>query len=431
MTAASTAVEPLPADTELRLASFTELVATAIANADSRSALARLADEQAALRRVATLVAEGAQPAEVFAAVGREVIGLLDAQTAAIARLEDDGTYTIVASSGITTVALPVGGRHVPSPGWVVNAVIETRKSARKDNYNTASGDIPAVIRDLGVNSSVATPIVVEGALWGVVIVGTDSDRFPDGTERRLEEFTELAATAIANASSRSELAASRARVVAASDETRRRIERDLHDGTQQRLVSLSFKLRLAESTVPPELEEARQTMDGVVGELNRVIEELREIARGIHPAILSEGGLGPAMRTLARRSAIPVELGNLIEHRLPEPIEVAAYYVVSEALTNAAKHANASCVRVETAVHDGSLRLSIHDDGHGGADPAQGSGLVGLRDRVEAVGGSIVIESPRGEGTHIVVQLPLEPDFATGESKDASPAETPASSSS
>jgi PAS domain S-box-containing protein len=431
MTAASTAAEPLPADTELRLASFTELVATAIANAESRAALARLADEQAALRRVATLVAEGVQPAEVFAAVGQEVIGLLDAQNAAIARLEDDGTYTIVANSGITTVALPVGSRHAPAPGWVVNAVVETRRSARRDNYDTASGDIPAAISDLGVNSSVAAPIVVEGALWGVVIVGTSLDRFPDGTEQRLEEFTELAATAIANASSRSELAASRARIVAASDETRRRIERDLHDGTQQRLVSLSFKLRLAESSIPAELDEARQTMDGVVGELNRVIEELREIARGIHPAILSEGGLGPAMRTLARRSAIPVELGNLIEHRLPEPIEVAAYYVVSEALTNAAKHANASHVQVETAVRDGSLRLSIDDDGHGGANPAQGSGLVGLRDRVEAVGGSIEIDSPRGEGTHIVVQLPLETDFATNESKDASRPETPASRSS
>jgi signal transduction histidine kinase len=263
--------------------------------------------------------------------------------------------------------------------------------------------------------------------MWGIVAIGTVRERFPDATEHRLEEFTALAATAIANAESRSELAASRVRIVAASDETRRRIERDLHDGTQQRLVSLSLELRLAESSVSPELGNTRATIRRVAGELTQVIDELREISRGIHPAILSEGGLGPALRTLARRSAIPVELGAVIEHRLPEPIEVAAYYVASEALTNAAKHASASHVEVEAAVRDSSLLLSIRDNGVGGANPAVGSGLIGLRDRVEALGGSIEINSPPGRGTHVAVQLPLELDLTVEESNETRSAPVPA----
>jgi signal transduction histidine kinase len=365
---------------------------------------------------VATLVAEGVQPAKVFSALGEEVNGLLDAQSATIARFEDDGTFTVVANCGTTSDALAVGTRRRPEPGWVVTFVMETGRPARRDNHAIPSERIPAVIRDLGIRSSVGAPIVVEGALWGVVTVGTEHGRFPDDTEQRLEEFTELAATAIANAESRSELAASRARIVAASDETRRRIERDLHDGTQQRLVSLSLQLRSAEASVPAELEETRATFGQVAGELNEVIDELREIARGIHPAVLSEGGLGPALRTLARRAGIPVELGVVVDHRLPEPIEVAAYYVVSEALTNVTKHANASRVDVEAATRDGSLRLSIRDDGVGGADPAGGSGLIGLRDRVEALGGSVEISSPPGRGTHVAAQLPLALDLSVDE---------------
>jgi signal transduction histidine kinase len=228
-------------------------------------------------------------------------------------------------------------------------------------------------------------------------------------SEERLEKFTELVATAIANAEYRAELAASRRRIVAASDEARRRIERDLHDGIQQRLVSLGLELRLAESSVPTELEEARTTIARVAHGLNLSLDELREISRGIHPAILAEGGLRPALRTLARRSTVPVELNGEIDHRLPEPVEVAAYYIVSEALTNATKHANASRVDIEASTQDGSLRLSIRDDGIGGADPARGSGLVGLADRVEALGGSIRVGSRPGDGTHITVELPLE----------------------
>jgi signal transduction histidine kinase len=230
----------------------------------------------------------------------------------------------------------------------------------------------------------------------------------PDG-EDRLEKFAEIVATAIANAENRAKLAASRRRIVAASDDARRRIERDLHDGTQQRLVSVGLALRAAETNVPPDRSDLRAELSQISAELLDAIAELQELSRGIHPAILSSGGLGPALRTLARRAMIPVGLDVTADTRLPEPIEVAAYFVVSEALANATKHAQASQIDVSVALRNARLLLSIRDDGVGGADPGQGSGLVGLHDRVEALGGTIRIESPPGAGTLLVVALPLE----------------------
>jgi signal transduction histidine kinase len=288
--------------------------------------------------------------------------------------------------------------------------VWRTGWSARvdEDQWSNVSDPVADRLRELGIRSMVASPIVVEGRLWGVVAASSRRGPFPAGTAGRLADFTELVATAVGNAESQAELAASRTRIVAAADETRRRIERDLHDGTQQRLVSLGLELRLAQGMVPAELRELETEIGKVADELKGVIEDLREIARGIHPAILSEGGLGPALRTLARRAAIAVELEVAVMARLPEPIEVAAYYVVSEALTNATRHARASVVCVAVEERDGSLHLSIRDDGVGGADPARGSGLIGLRDRAEALGGSIEVSSPPGEGTLILVQLPL-----------------------
>jgi signal transduction histidine kinase len=229
------------------------------------------------------------------------------------------------------------------------------------------------------------------------------------GAEARMAQFTELVATAVANADSRAELTASRGRVVAAADETRRRIERDLHDGTQQRLVSLALELRAAEAEVPTELVEVRtqlaQTAEGLAG----ATAELQEISRGIHPAILSRGGLTPALRTLARRSSVPVELDSRIKGRLPDGVEVAAYYVVSEALTNAAKHAQASVVQIAVQAEDSTVELVVRDDGLGGADPRRGSGLIGLRDRVEALGGTIEITSNAGNGTSVLAKIPIE----------------------
>jgi signal transduction histidine kinase len=242
-----------------------------------------------------------------------------------------------------------------------------------------------------------------------MISAGSTGDQpLPSDTELRLADFTDLLATAIANAEHRAEIAASRARIVAAADDTRRRIERDLHDGAQQRLVSLGLELRAAQAEVPPALERLEGGLARVAEGLASVQDELREFARGIHPAILAEGGLGPALRTLARRSAIPVELDIRSETRPAEGVEVAAYYIVSEALTNASKHARASVVRVELEAHDGTVRLCIRDDGAGGADPARGSGLVGLKDRVEALGGTIAIRSPPGVGTSLDVELPL-----------------------
>jgi signal transduction histidine kinase len=238
---------------------------------------------------------------------------------------------------------------------------------------------------------------------------------YPPDTEAQIAEFTELVATAVENAESRAELAASRARVVAAADQTRRRLERDLHDGAQQRLVSLALRLRTIAATIPPELRELDQELAGVGNELDDVLDDLRELSRGIHPAILSEGGLGPALRTLARRSLVPVELQLGMEGRLPERVEVTAYYVVSEALTNAAKHANASAVQVDLDRDDGLVRLAIRDDGVGGADPARGSGLIGLKDRVEGTGGTLRVDSRPGEGTSLLVELPLDPGPSSG----------------
>jgi len=286
-----------------------------------------------------------------------------------------------------------------------------TGRPARVDSmdWSSGSGPVAATARRLGIVSTVVSPIVVEGRLWGAMSVSSTDELLPLGTEERLDKFTELVATAIANAESRSELAASRRRIVAASDEARRRIERDLHDGMQQRLVSLGLAVRAADINVPPDRADLRAELSNIAIGLAEAIEDLQEISRGIHPAILSESGLRPALRTLARRAAIPVEIDVATDMRLPEPIEVAAYFVVSEALANAAKHAQASLIEVSLAPGDGSLLLSVRDDGVGGADPACGSGLVGLTDRVEALGGSIRVRSRPGEGTHITAELPLE----------------------
>jgi signal transduction histidine kinase len=409
---------PLSPDTEQRMTEFTDLVATAVANAQNRAALetsrddlARLVEEQAALRRVATLVARGIEPAEVFSAVAEEIRRLLGADSAAMGRFDPDGTSAVVVSNvGENPVNLLVGTRWELRDYLATVVVWRTGRPAQvnEDAWIIESDPVADALREAGVRSLAASPIIVEGRLWGAVSAWNRQGPFPSGTADRMADFTELIATAVGNAESQAELAASRARIVAAADQVRRRIERDLHDGTQQRLVSLGLELRLAQGMVPAELAGLEAEIGKVADELSGVVEDLREIARGIHPAILSEGGLGPALRTLARRAAIPVELEVPALGRLPEPVEVAAYYVCSEALTNATRHARARVVSVALEERDGGLHLSIRDDGAGGADPARGSGLIGLRDRAEALGGSLEVSSPPGEGTLILVQLPL-----------------------
>ena len=406
----STEPDGLPAGSEPAVAEFTELLATAIANTEARREVARLAEEQAALRRVATLVATGVEPGAVFEAVPGEVNALFGTDIAAVVKFEGDGIATVMGARG---------GPHSPGarvqldPDYVVAAAQRTGRAARFDR--DGDDDVPSVVQDWGVRSALASPVVVEGEVWGAMTIASFRQALPNGTERRLSDFTDLVATAIASAESRTELNASRRRIVATADDTRRRIERDLHDGAQQRLVSLALQLRAAQSTVPPELEELGTQLDHIVAGLTNALDELREYARGIHPAILAEGGLGQALRAVARRSDVPVELDVQTSGRLPAPVEVAAYYVVSEALTNAAKHAEASVVVVAVEELESGLRISVRDDGVGGADVAAGSGLVGLKDRVEALGGRISVESPRGAGTSIEVELPLVDDERIG----------------
>jgi signal transduction histidine kinase len=377
----------------------------------NRDELTRLLDEQAALRNVATLVARGVPPDEVFSAVAEAAGQLIGAHTAVVARFEPEGAAIVVASLGHDVGEMPVGRRWEAADGLTTTAVFRTGRPARvdEDDFSRAPAPIADERRRLGVRSVVASPIIVEGNRWGAMIVSTKGEPFPPDTEERMANFTELVATAIANAESRAELTASRARVVAAADDTRRRIERDLHDGTQQRLVSIGLELRAAQAMVPPELPDLSGQLSRGIRDLLGAVTDLQEVSRGIHPAILSRGGLGPALRTLARRSAVPVELDVRVDRRLPERVEVAVYYVASEALTNAAKHANASVVHLDFETDDTAVQLTIRDDGIGGADPTRGSGLVGLTDRIEALGGKIEIASPAGRGTSLVVRIPLD----------------------
>jgi signal transduction histidine kinase len=376
----------------------------------SRGELGRLANEQTALRRVATLVARGVPPAEVFAAVAEEVGRLLGTDAAHILRYEHDGTATLVAGWSGEGDPLLVGTRYTIEEGTLSALMLRTGRPARTDSYVDAPGSLGARIRQLGIRSSVACPITVEGRLWGATAVSSKRpEPLPAGTEARIADFIELAAIAIANTQARAELAASRARIVRSADEARRRIERDLHDGIQQRLVSLALDLRAVQAGAPAELGELQTQLARAADGLGEALEELQELSRGIHPAILSQGGLGPALKALARRSAVPVEADLKIEARLPEPVEAAAYYVVAEALANAAKHAHASVAHVAVQARDGRLHLWVHDDGVGGADPACGSGLIGLTDRVQALSGAITIHSPTGEGTTLQVDLPID----------------------
>lgn len=381
-----------------------------------------LAGEQAALRRVATLVARETPPEAVFAAVTQEVGRLLDADLATMVRYEADGGATVVAAWSESGEVIPVGTQLQLAGENVAAEVRRTARPARMDSFETASGAMAATLRELGVRSSAGSPIVVAGAVWGAMIAASRRGTPPAGTEGRLSEFTELTATAVANAQSRTELTASRLRIVAAADEARRHIERDLHDGVQQRLVSLALGFRMVSdmaddgTDLGPQLAELAE---GLVG----AVDDLREVSHGIHPAILSEGGLGPALATLARRSAVPVELtvdGD--RRRFPEPVEVGVYYVVSEALTNVAKHAKATVVQVSLDTDGSTLTLAVRDDGVGGADQGAGTGLVGLTDRVSALGGRMEIRSPVGSGTELTVAVPLELDGSAPGAGDDGP---------
>ncbi|HEY7279297.1 MAG TPA: AAA family ATPase [Trebonia sp.] len=371
----------------------------------------RVADEQAALRRVATLVARAAPPEEVFTAVAAEAGSLLGVDYAFLVRYEPPDALEVV-GNWLRTGAeppTPVGSR-MPLGGHNVSALVyQTGRPARVD-YDNASGVVAEIaVRDWGARSAVGVPVTIESQLWGAIMVSLTRERMPPpDVETRLAGFTELVGTAIANAEAIAEVTASRARIVGAADQARRRIERDLHDGAQQRLVSLTLQLRQAQAAVPAELGGLNAQLDRAVATANGALDELGEIARGIHPAALTSGGLRPAVQALARRSLIPVRADVRTDRRLPEPVEVSAYYVVAEALTNAAKHARASAVNVRIELDGETLLVVVSDDGVGGAGLTRGTGLVGLKDRVEALGGHMVIDSLDGAGTSLRVELPL-----------------------
>jgi signal transduction histidine kinase len=409
MVVGSVLESPLPSDTEARLAQFTELLATAIANAESRADLAVLGEEQAALRRVATLVADGTPREELFAAVAEEVGLLLPVDFAIMGRYEDDGAVTSIAGWGAPAARFPVGSRWDLEGENLVTIVLETGRPARVDGYVHASGQLGVAGREGGFHSAVGTPIVVDGRLWGVMTVGCTETKplLPPGTELRLASFTDLVATAIANAESRAALTASRARIVAAADESRRGIERDLHDGAQQRLVHAVIVLKLAQRALARADANAGELVAEALRHAEEANAELRELAHGILPAALTRGGLRAGVEALAARVSLPVSVDVSVD-RLPPGVEATAYFVVSEALTNAVKHARAAGAEVTARVADGELQVEVCDNGVGGARGDHTTGLGGLEDRVSALGGRLVLESPPGQGTRVRAQLPV-----------------------
>jgi signal transduction histidine kinase len=410
--------EPLPEGIEERLAEFTALVGTAISTALSREALVHLAGEQAALRRVATLVARQSSPEEVHRVVAEEVRRQLGTDGVGILRFDASGVATLVAQSRTPWEPVPEGTTFGLEGDNLVTEVFRTGRTARLDDWTGASGDPATMARVLGLRSSVGTPIVVEGRLWGTIIAVTrDPDPLPPDTESRIGKFTELVATAISNAQARAELAASRARLAAAADEERRRVVRDLHDGAQQRLVHTVVTMKLAAQALDRG-EDPRPLLDEALAQAQEANVELRELAHGILPSILARGGLPAAVETLASRTTVPIEM-DLSVGRLPAALEATAYFVVAEALTNVAKHAQANRAHVSARVEDGALRVEIRDDGVGGAHP-EGTGFVGLGDRIAAVDGRLRIDSPRGGGTLVAAYIPL-PDHPKCAAEDSS----------
>jgi signal transduction histidine kinase len=406
--AGSTLEQPLPDDTEARLAQFTELLAMAVANAESRAELARLAEQQTALRRVATLVARGVSPEELFAAVAEAVGRLLPVDLANMCRYEPDHTQTFVATWGRPGKRFPLGSRWPLGGKNLGTIVFETGRPARIENYADASGPVSVIAREVDLRSAVATPIIVEGRLWGMIGVGSSQEQpLPPDTEARLGSFTDLVATAIANAESRAALAASRARIVAAGDESRRRIERDLHDGAQQRLVNAVIVLKLALRGLSNADANAAELVTEGLRHAEQAHFELRELAHGILPAVLKRGGLGAGVEALVSRVSLPVSV-EVSVGRLPAGVEATAYFVVSEALTNVVKHARADGAGVLARVERGELRVEVRDDGVGGATGGHSTGLGGLEDRVSALDGRFVLDSPPGGGTLVCALLPI-----------------------
>ncbi|GLY80430.1 GAF domain-containing sensor histidine kinase [Actinoallomurus iriomotensis] len=398
-----------PAARSLR-ARATESTAALRSALVDRAELDRLERAHGALRRVTTLVARGLSPTEAFTAVASELGALVGADHAAIDRYEDDQTATVVgwwSESRSSEIIAPIAERWPIGPRSAAALVLRTGGPVRRTGASF-TGEAGAWARSHGIGHIVSCPVWVEGRLWGdVAVMFRGETPPPDDTETRLTDFVELVACTLAQAESRADLIDSRARVISASDATRRRIERDLHDGVQQHLVALTFDLRAAESATPAGHDDLRKRLTNTGESLANAISELQEICRGLHPGVLSKSGLKTALQTLARRSPVPVELRAEVPPSLSEQLQVTLYYIVSEGLNNVAKHADASVVRVDLDHDDHEIRLSIRDNGRGGAVVGHGSGLIGLKDRVDTVDGTLRLRSPTGEGTWLEVTIP------------------------
>jgi len=410
MMALSTGPTPQPETTEARLAGFTELVATALANTHARDELRRLADEQSALRCVATLVARGAASREVFDAVCEETGRLIDATSVNLAHFTSDGINLTMAGWSLHGTHVPPG-TQLPLDGFAINELVARKRApGRVDTYEGVPERLAARLRELGIKSEVGAPVVVDGHVWGALIAGTDEpDPLPVGAEYRVASFAELIATAVSNATARAELMASRARTVAAADAARRRLARDLHDGAQQDLVNVVIDLQLAQQAWDDDIARARALVDRATEQSQVGVDGLRELAAGIHPEILTSRGLAAAIEGLVERLPMPVDTHELAEGRVAQEIEASVYFLVSEALTNVIKHAKAQSARVRLAIDPDVLTVEVSDDGVGGAhaDPG-GSGLTGLSDRIGALDGTLSVDSRAGSGTTLRAVVPL-----------------------
>jgi PAS domain S-box-containing protein len=368
----------------------------------------RLAQEQRSLRRVATLVASQASPERVFMSVSEEAARVLEVSSSAVFRYEGDDTATIVGRVGRDdTAAFRLGRRLYADSSLMVGHVLRTGGPARIDDYSKVPGETARLMVESGYSAGVAAPIFVGGIIWGAVAVAA-ADPLPPDSEARLEAFCDLVSLAVASAQAREDLAASRRRLVTSGDEQRRKLERNLHDGAQQRLVSAVLELRVLRNQLGPALGPAAHALEAVAAELDRALDDLRELARGLHPAALTDHGLYTALENLGSRLPMSVTI-DAPEERLPSEIEATCYYIASETLTNVAKHAEANEATVRVRQHDGVVRVEITDDGCGGADPSGGSGLLGLRDRAEAAGGTLHVVSPPGRGTVVTARLPID----------------------
>jgi signal transduction histidine kinase len=387
-----------------------ERTRAATALALSEAAQRELADEQAALRRVATLVAAEASPSRVFQRVTEEVGRLLGMPGATVVQYDGANTAT-VAGGWSEKGALPIPvGTSVDLDGDSVVAKVLRTGEAQRVCYDEASGSVAETLRSSGYRGAVAAPVAVAGGLWGALVAATTSEEPPpEGIEQRLCDFADLVGQALANADARERLAASRAELVEVGDAERRRFERNLHDGAQQRLVSVALELGMVGAKLQEDdPQTARDLLSTAQDDLAQGLEELRELARGLHPVLLTERGLGAALDALLARTPVAVDIAELPERRLEPSVEAAAYYVVAEAITNVAKYANATHTTVSVTQAGDRATVTVSDDGLGGADPAVGSGLRGLAARVEALGGRLDVDSPPGRGTRVRAEIPI-----------------------